>query len=399
MEPRVGFLVFVALTPAVLHAQEADDAAPVRMAVSPYEEVDWSSVSHYRADLHVHTIQSDGCHTPAEVVEAYHAAGFSILALTDHDTISPNGCPLHENASVGQIEAGVFASSHSPFPDPRPENFPANTTWPWPDFGAPAPESLGMVGIEGAELTCGPHRNVYFADYGVLEPCPTIDEQTRAAAGQRGLMVLNHPEGRLKEWYYELFRSHSADYLIGMELSRSAGEAAALWDQLLADLMPARPVWGFANSDMHFFSRMQFAFTVLLLDRLSAGGVREAMRTGSFYSVVASTNRDLRSGASAPYDGSYPEPISLTVDHGEQRISLEARNYDEILWVSGRSTWRYSIDPDTGIAWPPGEVVGRGSDFDYGDFDLNYVRAELIGGTGDARVRVLLNPVALTIRR
>lgn len=38
------------------------------------------------ADLHTHTTASDGTFTPSELVEAAHAQGISLLAVTDHDT-------------------------------------------------------------------------------------------------------------------------------------------------------------------------------------------------------------------------------------------------------------------------------------------------------------------------
>ncbi len=38
------------------------------------------------ADLHTHTTASDGTFTPSELVEAAHARGISLLAVTDHDT-------------------------------------------------------------------------------------------------------------------------------------------------------------------------------------------------------------------------------------------------------------------------------------------------------------------------
>ncbi len=39
-----------------------------------------------RIDLHCHSSVSDGTRTPAEVVRRAHAAGLSVVALTDHDT-------------------------------------------------------------------------------------------------------------------------------------------------------------------------------------------------------------------------------------------------------------------------------------------------------------------------
>jgi predicted metal-dependent phosphoesterase TrpH len=39
-----------------------------------------------RADLHVHTVHSDGTYTPAQVVDLARRCGLSAVAITDHDT-------------------------------------------------------------------------------------------------------------------------------------------------------------------------------------------------------------------------------------------------------------------------------------------------------------------------
>jgi predicted metal-dependent phosphoesterase TrpH len=40
-----------------------------------------------RADLHIHTIASDGCWTPTEVVTRVRAAGIGLFAVSDHDAL------------------------------------------------------------------------------------------------------------------------------------------------------------------------------------------------------------------------------------------------------------------------------------------------------------------------
>ena len=47
-----------------------------------------AEVSNGRANLHLHTIFSDGELPPAEVVAAHATAGFEVIALTDHDTLA-----------------------------------------------------------------------------------------------------------------------------------------------------------------------------------------------------------------------------------------------------------------------------------------------------------------------
>jgi hypothetical protein len=293
---------------------------------------------------------------------------------------------------------GAFTDKHSPYPDPRPANFPADTTWPWSDYGASSPAQLNMLGIEGAELTCGHHMNSFFIDYGVTPECiPSINDQLNELGRRGGLAFINHPEPRFKEWYHELFRDHSADYLVGMEISRDVDSAAAVWDQLLGDLMPSRPVWGFATSDMHLLRQTSFAFTVFLLEELTPDAVKEAMRAGQFYSVVGPGTMDLREVGPNAYDGTYPQLRSISVNQDSGEISIDAANYDEIVWVSGTPTWRYTLDPHKGISWPAGEIIERGAVFRYSRDQpvLPYVRAEVIRRSEDGPIRLFLNPFSL----
>ena len=53
-------------------------------------------------DLHTHTTASDGRDTPAELVARAAAAGVSVLAVTDHDTVA--GC---EAAATAAAAAGI----------------------------------------------------------------------------------------------------------------------------------------------------------------------------------------------------------------------------------------------------------------------------------------------------
>ncbi len=93
------------------------------LVLNPYEGVDWDTFQRHKAALHVHTLQSDGHHSLEEVVEAYREAGFTILAITDHDNMEPN---VH-------VRAGrVPEAQASPYPrDPKPENYPFRFTNPF----------------------------------------------------------------------------------------------------------------------------------------------------------------------------------------------------------------------------------------------------------------------------
>lgn len=64
-------------------------------------------------DLHLHSTASDGILPPAQVVEAARAAGLSVIALTDHDTVAG----VHEAVLAGdrlgvRVIRGVELSAH-----------------------------------------------------------------------------------------------------------------------------------------------------------------------------------------------------------------------------------------------------------------------------------------------
>ena len=44
----------------------------------------------YKANLHCHTVLSDGCWTPEKVKEEYAKMGYSIVAYTDHNVMVPH---------------------------------------------------------------------------------------------------------------------------------------------------------------------------------------------------------------------------------------------------------------------------------------------------------------------
>ena len=61
-----------------------------------------SMYSHTMVDLHIHTTASDGQYTPTEIVKKAQAAGLSVIAITDHDTVSG----VDEAQAAGRL-AGV----------------------------------------------------------------------------------------------------------------------------------------------------------------------------------------------------------------------------------------------------------------------------------------------------
>ena len=72
-------------------------------------------VTYYKASLHTHSTVSDGKMTPQEVKAHYKAAGFSILALTDHHIIAAHPELNDEDfIALTSIELGLDSADYAP---------------------------------------------------------------------------------------------------------------------------------------------------------------------------------------------------------------------------------------------------------------------------------------------
>ena len=377
----------------------AEDNATLSIVLNPYEGVDWTTYEHHMAALHTHTLQSDGYHSVEDVVRAYHGAGFTILAITDHDTMEPNR----------HVESGnVPAEEASPYPeDPKPEIYPANTTWPWTAFGAPAPEELGMVGIQANELSDRHHMNSLYNDYGVLHRDKDEDEQLLEVAARGGLAFIDHPgidaswwPRRSVDWYAERFEKHGPEYLIGIEVTNNdlATEKydEGLWDQLLARFMPGRPVWGFGTDDMHGLNRVGESYSVFVLDTLSDSTVREAMEKGQFYFRKSTRDNNLRERD--PAEQPFPLINAIHIDEAAGVITVDTSNCDTIKWISAPASLEPVADYNTSNEpWPLGTVVHEGTTLNYRETpNINkYLRIELLREADGELFRTFTNPFGL----
>lgn len=369
------------------------------VVLNPYLNVDWGTIQQHKAALHLHTLQSDGHHMPEEVIRTYRKAEYTILAITDHDWNEPN------RRIVGRGWGPLPEERASPYPkDPKPDNYPANPTWPWTDYGAPAPADLGMVGIQGSELTYKHHINSYYNNYGIWhdsigDKAPykitstdgneiVEDDQISAVNNKGGLAILNHPsasdehswwERKPLEWYIERYQNHSPGCLIGIEVTNGVATFnEGLWDQLLTRFMPARPIWGFGNDDMHTLAVKQ-TYNVFLLNELTDSSVREAMEAGQFFMYTSTKNVNYMEDPVGL--STFPEVLEINVDKNSGTITIHASGYDQIKWISAPLSLEPVEDYKTSDSpWPLGQVVhvGKTLDIKRNSKLRNYVRAEII---------------------
>lgn len=332
--------------------------AAAQTFVNPYEGVNWQTTGHYDANFHTHTKLSDGHITPHAVIDRYKELGYSILALTDHDTHHHNAWPksLYPWTEIQAIYETIKDSTRR-----------GDITWAeeeGEEWQNRDPAELGMVAIEGSEISRTHHIGSYFNDY--AGGTGSEEVAFKEMADRNGLAVFFHP-GRYDrgvDWYVNFYKRN--DHLIGMEVynqnDRYPGDRA-IWDRVLQRLMPERPVWGFANDDMHRNDHLGRNRNVMLLPELNAAAVRTAMENGHSYFYVA---RQL---------GAKPAIKITEVKVAAESIELSIEgDVTEIQWIT------HNPSEDDSVVVSDGAVINIADVPD----DAVFVRAVVICADGRA---------------
>lgn len=227
---------------------------------NPYNGIDWTSTPQLKANLHTHSTESDGSLQPADMIKQYYNRGYSILAMTDHNHIT---YPWNRTDRTGKTYL---------------TNDEYNTI------------TAQMCPIKGDEETFGEnHVNSFFCDY----QCPiggsvTTEQVLNGIQQAGGISQINHPG---MYGYYNspavcIARYQTYPSLFGLEVINERDKYPNdrdLWDQILSQTMPTRPVWGTANDDAHQTSHVGNQYETFLLQQANENTVRDAMTNGKFY--------------------------------------------------------------------------------------------------------------------
>lgn len=365
----------------------------VSMVVNPYADVDWTQAEQHLANLHTHTTQSDGWLTPNQVIDEYHARGYTILSLTEHNlctwpwtelaTIERKGRAMMGDRAAARKEAGdtaATAAATAKLDDDESESAKDERAPLIPPYENRAPEALGMLAIAGNEVSVHHHMCALFIHYETKSR--DLDQTLREVAEAGGLAVINHPgrywkkddAGEIPEdvlqKYIALFREH--EVAVGAEVINQGmryKDDIELWDKILAVLMPERPVWGYANDDMHAIGALGRDASMFLLPALSEAALRDAMKHGRSYMRTVSTHeRTARNMQETP--------IIKSIRHDAEAgiITIEATSGGKAL-------------PDDRYQWiAEGKTVHTGPSINYRSTEGigNYARAEIRGDGGTA---------------
>ena len=336
------------ITPVILH--------------NPYAEIDWATVNQYKSNFHTHTTQSNDASdgfTTAYVVDKYHAAGYKILSLTDHD--------------------------YNPYPW---ELFPQYmTTVPARD-----PATLGMLAVPGNELskdntnswserTGGQfnHHNDFFTGRQGQE-FASLQESYAYTYALGGMQIINHPgqywsiDNTYSEtqkdgpgWHAKNFQTFPS--LIGLEVYNQGNRRPndrILWDQILQRTMPQRPVYGYSCDDAHNNDQLFRNYNFMLMEDLTTDELKDAMRKGESYFCYEPAGTG---------EAKAPRISAIHVDETSKTITIEA---------NGLVHWIYATDKTSSAASSArSTVVGIGNTFSYAGYQGSYVRAFITNVFGE----------------
>ncbi len=245
----------------------------------------------YRANLHAHTRLSDGHSTPEELKNEYKKAGYSILAITDHEFPRNHSSLTDPDFLMITGYEAYLRPDSSYIYDPFTEEVHFNLFAKEPDnealicYNKRACKYFAKNGIDPDTLhRVGSERpREYSVEY--------ANEFIRTAVANGYLVSYNHPvwsmenEERILS-YENIFSLEIDNY--GAFLSNNLEHSGALYDKMLRRRMHVFCHGGDDNHNSAPFSSPRSdsfgAWTMILADELTYPSVIRAMESGSMYS-------------------------------------------------------------------------------------------------------------------
>lgn len=374
-------LIFTLAIPAFAADTAAEDIDYI--IGNAYDSVDWDTWNAYKTQLHCHTTASDGASNIDATIEAYYAAGYDILALTDHMTL---GVPWDQTPDVVSIMR-LIKSNRTGF---------AKLT---PLTSERRQEILDGVGRDGKgmlEVTTGielngavpnnSHINGYFSDYGqgLIGIDGDYETPAREVGARGGITFLDHLGDYTKAYedysishddafirkFSKIFLENSSCLGTGINSARDIQTAAdrIIYDEILQVTIPRGVVpWSFSFSDSHSdtIDQIDRSFTVHMMPEQTVPALRKSMEDGTFFCVCRYARYEM--GEDYEGVGAVPSVNRITVDEKEDTITLDVSNYNKVVWVAD------------------GVEIAEGTSIDldnYSDKISCYVRAYVVGDGG-----------------
>lgn len=370
--------------------------------VNPYASVNWNTTSQYKANLHTHSIVSDGGADFNAMIEKHYELGYDILAMTDHATVDRSWTKINTNPAITYVmNIDTGGSNPTPLTDARYAEISSGA----------GRDGRGMLrvpfGIEhNAAALNNTHVNSFFCDYGdgYLGGTSYYDQILKGVQGAGGVCFINHPGeytsakkdspedaydtsnpyyDYIVKKYTKLFTTYES--CLGMEFINKNDDRTKndrkLWDLLLANVVPSgRNIFAFGDSDAHSLTAVDTNWEIFCMPSNTAENLRTSMGKGAFFAashniknpvevarLEAETGLVLGTEWTAANGVTAPKVTNIAVDEQTDTITISAANQKTIHWIAN------------------GEVICVGGTIDidnYTDKIGSYVRAEIWGEGG-----------------
>ena len=246
-----------------------------------------SSKNFFKGNMHCHTNLSDGKKTPEEIKEMYKAAGYSFVAITDHDVIHNNS--YLDDEDFVTITSGEFAIKE--FPELSSLKNRKMRVCHLNFYAKEQNNDLNVCYTKiydkyTKEEDKHKINKLYAEDYKRVYTPECINDMIRLANEHGFFVAYNHPRWSLENY------SHYSKYegLWGLEVINGGVHSSGLfdYDTPIHDdfLRDGKRIFISAGDDNHNGSRNDsfIAFIVVNTEKpLSYDAIIEALLKGDFY--------------------------------------------------------------------------------------------------------------------
>ncbi len=245
-----------------------------------------------KGSLHVHTSESDGDASPAEVVRWYRRHGYHFVCITDHNRVTPVDSL---NREFGKEDRFLVIPGEE-----ITDNYPAP-----PGEG---PVHITAIGVSGS-----------IQPQGGPDATSVLRNDTAAVLTAGGLPMINHPNFRWSLTADDLFPVPGLSLLefqnrgaTTNNLGFDRPDPEELWDDLLSR---GRRVYGVASDDAHHFTAFSprhdnpgRGWVMVRSASLSIDSLLNALVAGHFYSTTGIILEDMETS---------PDRLKITAQRWE----------------------------------------------------------------------------------
>ena len=237
----------------------------------------------YKANMHCHTMLSDGQWTPEEVKKAYTEKGYSIVAFTDHDILIPhpeladenflplNGCEIEVNEN-DDVEWREMKTCHMCCIALEPDNFNQVCYNRSKYLYANAVNQRDRLVVDESK----PDFERHYSAEG-------ISAMMKEARDSGFFVTYNHPVSSLERYpdYMSYENMHALEICNGAAVSNGWQDYCPhIYDDMLVG---GKRIYCVAGDDAHRIGTAFGGFTMIKAPKLEYKSITDALVAGHFY--------------------------------------------------------------------------------------------------------------------